>query len=80
MLKTINWRKSQQAEMEFWKNCGNNRSQFSSEKFWENELHHFNGKLTLEDFEGKDVLEKGCGPTGMIHYIPGYRKVGLAGC
>ncbi len=77
MLKTIRWRKSQQAEMAFWKNCSNYRSQFSIDKFWENELHHFNGKLTMEDFEGKDVLEIGCGPTGMIHYIPGYRRVGL---
>ena len=77
MLKTIKWRKSQQAEIEFWKNCSNDCGQFSIEKFWQKELNHFNGKLKMEYFEGKGVLEIGCGPKGMIHYIPGYRKVGV---
>lgn len=77
MVKTTNWRKSQQGEMEFWRKCSNERSQFSIGTFWENELNNYNGNLKMEDFEGKSVLEIGCGPTGMIHYIPGHRKIGL---
>jgi len=77
MIKTIKWHNSQQAEIEFWKNSRDDGGQFSIERFWQNELNHFNGKLKMEDFEGKYVLEIGCGPTGMIHYIPGLRKVGL---
>ena len=57
MLKTMNWHKSQQSEMELWNNYGNNRSQFSIEKFWENELHHFYGNLTMEGLRGRTSLK-----------------------
>lgn len=31
----------------------------------------------MEDFEEKRILEIGCGPKGMIHYISGKKKVGI---
>ncbi len=70
------WNKSQQAEVVFWENFTSIRDHFS-EKYWQKELDNCQGHIRFKDFEGKSILEVGCGPKGMIHYVPGAKKVGV---
>jgi ubiquinone/menaquinone biosynthesis C-methylase UbiE len=40
-------------------------------------LKNYLGHIQFNDFAGKYVLEIGCGPKGMIHYIPAKQKLGI---
>lgn len=70
------WKRSQEAEKAFWNKERYTRSHFSKD-YWESELKNYCGKIKMDDFAGKDVLEIGCGPKGMIHFISAKKKVGL---
>jgi len=74
MLKKTDWHRSQKAEIEFWKKRPKVDSHFST-IYWKKELSEFGRGFDI--FENKKIIEIGCGPMGMIHYIPGKEKIGL---
>ncbi len=76
MSKKAEWDISQKAEMEFWKQDEQKYAHFSK-RYWEQELDNYLGNVQFDDFAQKNVLEVGCGPKGMIHYITAGRKVGV---
>lgn len=76
IFKEAKWNNAQKAELEFWKQREQKYSHFSKQ-YWEKELENYSGNILTGDFEQKDVLEIGCGPKGMIHYIQARRKVGI---
>ena len=74
MSKKTDWRKSQQAEIKFWKKGPKVYNHFST-IYWKKEFSEFGRSFDI--FESKKIIEIGCGPKGMIHYIPGNEKIGL---
>jgi ubiquinone/menaquinone biosynthesis C-methylase UbiE len=76
MIKETKWDDSQKAEIAFWER-GKQNCVYFSRQFWEHEIENYLGYIKFEDFESKSVLEIGCGPRGMIHYIDAEYKVGI---
>jgi ubiquinone/menaquinone biosynthesis C-methylase UbiE len=60
------WREAQKAQRKFWQS--RNSMTHVNEKFWNERISHgFN--LNYEFFKNKDVLEVGCGATGIIFFL-----------
>ena len=60
------WKKAQKSQKNFW-NAKDSMSHVN-EKFWDKMIHHgFN--LSYDFFNNKDVLEVGCGATGIIFFL-----------
>ena len=76
MFKETEWTTSQKAEVDFWKYDAQRHTHFSKQ-YWEKELENYLGHVQFDDFAQKRVLEVGCGPKGMIHYITAGQKVGV---
>lgn len=76
MFKEAKWDGSQRAEIDFWKQGEQKHGHFSKQ-YWDRELENYLGHIQLDDFVHKSVLEVGCGPKGMIHYIAAKQKVGI---
>ena len=70
------WNGSQKAELEFWEQGAHKYGHFSRQ-YWDKELDNYLGHVGPDDFKGQRVLEIGCGPKGMIHYIDAAEKVGV---
>lgn len=80
MSKKINqWSKSQKAELEFHRRNSRKGTHIAREmrERWIRRLEKYPDKIEFEYFNGKDILEVGCGPNGIVHYIPGHWKVGV---
>ncbi|MDP6763488.1 MAG: class I SAM-dependent methyltransferase [Planctomycetota bacterium] len=60
------WNRSQEAETRFWEGSADRYGHFSAE-YWERMLAQ--DGLDPSFFEGARVIELGCGPFGMIHYL-----------
>ena len=71
------WNRAQIAEKKFWLLTQKRWSVQNPTRYWQGILAHgFN--LNFEFFEGKSVLEVGCGPTGIIFELSNTRsRVGL---
>lgn len=76
IFKMDRWNNAQKAEIDFWKQ-GEQKYGHFSKQYWDRELENYFGHIQLDDFVHKSVLEVGCGPKGMIHYIPAKQKVGI---
>jgi SAM-dependent methyltransferase len=70
------WSNSQKAEIKFWKQR-EEKDGHVLRQYWEKELENYPDNILADNFKEKDVLEVGCGPKGMIHYITARRKVGV---
>ena len=71
MIDDTRWRAAQRLELAFWKRwktLGPYRD-LDIPAYWRGELGHFG--VSPEDFAGKRVLDVGCGPEGLIHYVEG---------
>jgi SAM-dependent methyltransferase len=63
------WQASQRLELDFWKHW-NEAAPYQNldiPKYWEEELTRFS--CTRQIFTGQRVLDLGCGPFGLIHYL-----------
>lgn len=65
------WRRSQQAETRFWEG-GEDRYSHFSPSYWERMLQQDGLDPTF--FADARVIELGCGPFGMIHYLDAPRE------
>jgi SAM-dependent methyltransferase len=66
MTDEIRWREAQKAQRKFWQS--RNSMKHVNEKFWNERISHgFN--LNYDFFKNKDVLEVGCGATGIIFFL-----------
>lgn len=72
----IDWTRSQAAEAEFWQQGDSQYAHFSRQ-YWLGELRNWDGAISPEEFAGKNIIEIGCGPKGMIHFVEANRKVGV---
>jgi SAM-dependent methyltransferase len=63
------WQASQRLELEFWKHWTDAApyQNLDIPKYWAEELAHF--RCSREWFTGRRVLEIGCGPYGLIHFL-----------
>ena len=63
------WQASQRLELDFWKHWTEAAAYQNLDipKYWDEELRRFN--CTGEIFSGRRVLDIGCGPFGLIHYL-----------
>jgi SAM-dependent methyltransferase len=68
------WQASQRLELDFWKHWTEAAAYQNLDipKYWEEELRRFN--CTGEIFAGRRVLDIGCGPFGLIHYLSNARE------
>jgi SAM-dependent methyltransferase len=68
------WQASQRLELDFWKNwqAAAPYQNLDIPKYWSEELARFG--CTREIFAGKRVLDIGCGPYGLIHYLENARE------
>ena len=63
------WRRAQEAELKYWVDTGHSYTDYDA-GFWERALSVF--ERTSDDvatFPGNVVVEVGCGPRGMIHFL-----------
>jgi ubiquinone/menaquinone biosynthesis C-methylase UbiE len=69
------WKNAQKAEKKFWQSSGS--MNHINEKYWCKMINHgFN--LNYEFFTNKDVLEIGCGATGIIFFLKNAKsRVGI---
>lgn len=76
-MVTARWNRAQIAEKKFWALNQKSWSVQNPSRYWRKILGHgFN--LDYEYFEGKSVLEVGCGPTGIIFELNNSKfRVGL---
>ena len=66
---TRRWRRAQEAELKYWIDKGHLYTQYDA-RFWKGALRHF--ELTFADmarFPGGVVVDVGCGPRGMVHFL-----------
>jgi SAM-dependent methyltransferase len=63
------WQASQRLELDFWKHWSKATPyrNLDIKKYWAEEINRF--QCTLEIFAGRRVLDIGCGPYGLIHYL-----------
>ena len=63
------WQASQCLELDFWKNwtAAAPYQNLDIPKYWSEELERF--AVTRDLFTGRRVLDIGCGPYGLIHYL-----------
>jgi SAM-dependent methyltransferase len=63
------WHASQRLELDFWKSwtAAAPYQNLDIPKYWAGELDHFAASRDL--FAGRRVLDIGCGPYGLIHYL-----------
>lgn len=63
------WQASQRLELDFWQHWTEAApyQNLDIPKYWSEELGHF--ACTRELFDGRRVLDIGCGPYGLIHYV-----------
>ena len=68
------WQASQRLELDFWKHWTEAAAYQNLDipKYWDEELRRFN--CTGEIFSGRRVLDIGCGPFGLIHYLDSARE------
>ena len=68
------WQASQRLELDFWKNwqAATPYQNLDIPKYWLEELARFG--CTRDIFAGKRVLDIGCGPYGLIHYLDNARE------
>lgn len=64
------WRRAQEAELHFWRHWRELAPyrKFNLDQYWAGERDRFG--LPEEFFAGRRVLDVGCGPVGMIHFLP----------
>ena len=60
------WLKAQAAEKRFWQEC--NHDEHSDKQSWE-KIFNQCFDLTFDFFKNKNILEIGCGPSGIIYWI-----------
>jgi ubiquinone/menaquinone biosynthesis C-methylase UbiE len=60
------WEEAQQAQRKFWQS--RNSRMHVNEKFWARRINH-GLNLNYDFFKNKDVLEVGCGATGIIFFL-----------
>lgn len=76
-MVTERWNRAQTAEKKFWILSQKRWSNQNPNRYWQNILGH-GFSLDYKFFEGKSVLEVGCGPTGIIFELDNTRfRVGL---
>jgi SAM-dependent methyltransferase len=63
------WKASQRLELKFWKNWTKVTpyQNLDIPKYWSGELTHFG--VTKDIFAGRRVVDIGCGPYGLIHFL-----------
>jgi SAM-dependent methyltransferase len=68
------WQASQRLELDFWKHWTKAApyQNLDIAKYWAEELTRFGGTQDL--FAGRRVLDIGCGPYGLIHYLDNARE------
>lgn len=64
------WREAQAHELDFWRHWNHLPAyrDLNLEQYWAGEKHQFG--LHGDFFAGKRVLDIGCGPVGLIHFLP----------
>lgn len=64
------WRRAQQHELDFWRHWRDISPyrDLDLDQYWAGERRHFG--LAADFFAGKRVLDVGCGPVGLIHFLP----------
>ncbi len=64
------WREAQAHELDFWRNWRDLAPyrDVDLDAYWRGEIPKFG--LTPEFFAGRTVLDVGCGPVGLIHFLP----------
>jgi ubiquinone/menaquinone biosynthesis C-methylase UbiE len=69
------WRKAQEAQRKFWQS--RSRITNNNEKSWNERISH-SLNLNYDFFNNKDVLEVGCGATGIIFFLKNTKtKIGI---
>jgi SAM-dependent methyltransferase len=73
-VSTDRWQASQRLELDFWKHWTRAApyQNLDIPKYWAEELTRFG--CTQELFAGRRVLDIGCGPYGLIHYLDNARE------
>jgi ubiquinone/menaquinone biosynthesis C-methylase UbiE len=66
MTDEMRWRKAQEAQKKFWQS--RNSMTHVNEKFWNERISH-GFDLNYDFFNNKDILEVGCGATGIIFFL-----------
>jgi ubiquinone/menaquinone biosynthesis C-methylase UbiE len=66
MTDESRWREAQKAQRKFWQS--RNSRMHINEKFWNERISH-GFDLNYDFFKNKDVLEVGCGATGIIFFL-----------
>jgi SAM-dependent methyltransferase len=68
-VSTGRWQASQRLELDFWKHWqeATPYQNLDIPKYWDEEVARFG--CTHEIFDGRRVLDIGCGPYGLIHYL-----------
>ena len=75
MIDERRWRKAQKAQRKFWRS--RNSMTHVNEKFWSERISH-GFDLNYDFFNNKDVLEVGCGATGIIFFLKDTKtKIGI---
>lgn len=72
---TYRWQKAQEAELRFWQKKYVPPEPEATLVYIKRELKKFN--LNISNFEGKRILEVGCGPKGPISFLPKAEKYGI---
>lgn len=64
------WREAQQHELDFWRRWRQMPvyQGFNVESYWAGEQKRFG--LPPAFFQGRQVLDVGCGPVGLVHFLP----------
>jgi ubiquinone/menaquinone biosynthesis C-methylase UbiE len=70
----IRWEDAQKAERRFWHRCSRDHL---TQETWRNTINRY-FEIDFDFFANKDVLDIGCGPAGLVYYIPECRsRIGI---